>query len=348
MRVAVVGMPDSAERDKLVLLLHGIRRAGHTPLLVDADLFASGAVRLDGPAIRDAAPVRLPPLTGRHRTVAGLVERLSVDGITGAARSPGEAIGVDAVWPEALDIGRRLAFEGLYRQIAAAPVRSPAGSWESVLATMFKHRMRRLVGPGVRHAVVTARDDAEAARQAVSRGDVWVKAPDDTHGHGVHHLSPGEPAVPAVRKALRRTPDGELCLIEEDIRGLLADPGGRPHRADLAVTVLDGRILQATLRVQPDLAAPTNSRHGGDSLPVAVGSLPVAVREMAIGALAATHCRYGSADILGSVPGDSGFTVVDPVPPAVGEVNKMPGGRSPGFLDQVVMPLVEAVVSASR
>jgi hypothetical protein len=190
--------------------------------------------------------------------------------------------------------------------------------------------------------------DFEQARGRLSTPSVWVKAPDDSHSHGVRLLPPGENAAAVVRTAMRETPDGRLCLLEEDIRGIVQDPAGRRYRADQAVTVLDGRVIHAAMRVQPDLGSPTNSLRGGRSLAIAPGSLPAEVRRIAIGAVTATGSRYGSADILGGLAGFGPYTVVHSPRPVVCEVNKMPGGRSPGFLSRVIGPLVAAYVAAGR
>nr|WP_221373829.1 hypothetical protein [Actinoplanes polyasparticus] len=347
-RIAVVGLFDSAERDKLALLLHGIQRAGHHAVLVDAEIFAGTSPR------GRLGEVVVDGIRGRHRTVDGATAQVTVDGITvltgsglaplcGSAR-PGTAravIGpyaVDAVWPDALDITRRLEFESLYREIAAQRIPSLAGSWESVLNATYKHRTRRILAgaspplPQPRHTVVTA-DVVTADAELCGRTapvDVWVKAPGDTHSHGVFWVPRGREIDTAVRQALRPTPDGRLCLVEEDVCGV--DDEGR--RIDFAVTVLDGRAIHATVRAQSAEGMPTNSVHGGRSTAVDPITLPTEIRRLAVDAVTATGNRYGSTDIFG--PADS---------PVVGEVNVMPGGRGPGFLARVVDPLVSAYVA---
>lgn len=361
--IAVAGLLDSCERDKLALILHGVQRSGHVPILVDAELFTTGSCRVEPTALAlDRVHAVVADISGSHRALDGTPEQLTATGVTvltadpgtreisdparsrpasGTARSrPGARrlagrLNVDALWPEAIDIGRRREFEGLYRQIAASGVPTLTGSWESVLNTMFKHRTRRVlegVAPQPRYVIVTAGmtdDEIEDARHTLGPVDVWVKAPDDTHSHGVTWLATDQRIAPVARAAMRPTPDGELCLVEEDVRG--TDGGGR--RADLAVTVLDGRAIHATLRVQAAEGAPTNSLHGGRSFAVTPGSLPGETRDMAVAAVSAVGCRYASVDIFG---GPS---------PVVGEVNAMPGGRSPGFLTRVTGPLVAAYVA---
>jgi glutathione synthase/RimK-type ligase-like ATP-grasp enzyme len=114
------------------------------------------------------------------------------------------------------------------------------------------------------------------------------------------------------------------------VRGV--DDEGR--RTDLAVTVLDGRAIHATVRTQAAEGVPTNSVHGGRSTAVDPGLLPAGTRQLAVDAVRATGNRYGSTDIFGAA--DS---------PVAGEVNVMPGGRSPGFLERVIDPLVSAYVA---
>ncbi|MCO8269409.1 hypothetical protein M1L60_02255 [Actinoplanes sp. TRM 88003] len=326
-------MFDSAERDKLALILHGIRHAGHCPILVDAELYAArepiSAVLVDG-------------VRGHHRTLDGSPAHVIVDDVIvltaagreqlvgrakpGAARTLSEPLAVEAVWPDALDITRRLEFAGLYREIAEQGLTSLAGSWSSVLDATFKHRTRQVLAalPQPRHAVVTAELPARTLPV-----DVWVKAPGDTHSHGVFWVPRGQDIAPAVHQAMRPTPDGRLCLVEEDVRSIV---GG--ERTDVAVTVLDGRAVHATVRTQSQAGRPTNSRHGGRSVAVDPGLLPTRIQRLAVDAVTATGNRYGSADIFG-----------DWAAPVVGEVNVMPGGRSPGFLARVIDPLVAAYVS---
>ena len=241
-----------------------------------------------------------------------------------------------------------------YRQIAAGCVPSLAGSWDSVLNASFKHRTRRILHgagtriPQPRTAIVTADmtdDDIEHIRHRLSATDVWVKAPNDTHSHGVFWLPRDQNIAPAARKAIRSTPEGELCLVEEDVCGVVTDAHGRPHRADIAVTVLDGRAVHAAVRIQSAEGIPTNSLHGGQSAAIDPQSLPDEVRRIAIDAVLATGSRYGSADIFGGASGGIPFTTVRSLPPVVGEINKMPGGRSPGFLTRVIDPLVSAYVA---
>jgi hypothetical protein len=381
-RIAVVGLLDSEERDKLALILAGVQQAGHTPILIDAELVAAGQARFDrGPSgarlsVAGKAGVAIVDgIRGWHRSVTGAGERVVVDGITVVAREPYRplastwarvragtvrpttmSIPVDAVWPEALDITRRLEFERLYRGLAEHRIPTLAGSWGSVLTTMLKHRLRETLDrvavdvPQPRAVVLDAamrEADIQRAREQFS-GGVWLKAPNDTHGRGVAWLPAGEKAAAAARAVMRDTPDGTLCLMEEDVCGIVEDPGGRQYRADLAVTVLDNRVLQATLRVQPRRAHPTNSSHGGRSVAITPSTLPDDVRRIAVRAVSATGSRYGSTDILGGLVSTGGYTVVRSPRPVVCEVNVMPGGRSPGFLSLVTLPLVAAYVDASR
>jgi hypothetical protein len=272
----------------------------------------------------------------------------------GTVRAVDEPIRVDAVWPDALDITRRLEFEGLYRQLAEERVPTLAGSWESVLDATLKHRTRRVLGqageriPQPRSEIVTADladSEIERVRSLLGPADVWVKAPNDSHSHGIFWVPGGEAVARTARKAMRETPDGTLCLIEEDVCGVVADAAGHLYRADLAVTVLDGRAVHAALRTQPDVGAPTNSLRGGQSMAVDPAALPAEVRRIAVAAVVATGSRYGSADIFGGLSLGTPFTGVRCRPPVVGEVNKMPGGRSPGFLARVIGPLVSAYLA---
>jgi hypothetical protein len=118
-RIAVVALSDADEHDKIALLLYGIRAAGHVPILVDAAPFAAGAARLVPGGIAGMRVAGRAEIRGRHREAGGAIRTVAVGEVPVVTADPDatEVIPVDAVWPEALDITRRLAFEGLYRQI---------------------------------------------------------------------------------------------------------------------------------------------------------------------------------------------------------------------------------------
>jgi hypothetical protein len=325
-RVAVVGQLDSPERDKLALIAHALRDDGHLPLIVDASLAPAGRLRIVPGALHLEAGTIRTTLTGRHRHFDGQWADIVVPDVTvHTGPGPTRSIGVDVVWPEALDNDRRFGFEALYRYGG-----SPAGSFGSLLTVTYKHRtvaaLDGLPQPGFRVVGNDWTDPAIRRAQAELGGVVWVKTSDGTHGRGVTRIGPDADAVAAVRTAMRPTPDGMLCLMQADATRTVAGA-----RTDVALTVLDRRVLLATVRWQSDPDAPTNSAYGGDSAAVVPAEVPAAARDLAVAALEVTGRRYGSVDLFG-----------DPGRPVVGEVNAMPGGHAPGFLDHVVRPLVRA------
>ncbi|RAK27452.1 hypothetical protein B0I29_12386 [Actinoplanes lutulentus] len=331
----MIGRLDGEERAKLALFACALRQAGHAPVIVDAELFRAGLCFYADGSVRcspGAVVQTVARLEGHHRlldgtpavAVATAVPLITAGGggAAGAVRVDAvliDAVLIDAVLIDAIDIDRRLEFEGLYRQVGTIP-------WESVLNVTFKNRTRHLLDghlPQPRWAVATPGDDPSLVRHGVSEGDVWVKSPNDTHGRGVHFVAHGEGIDKPVRSAMRDTPDGRLCLIEEDIH-----PLSRAGRADLSVTVVGGRAVHAVWRFHHERRAPTNSAHGGWSVAADVASLPAATRELAEQALTAAGLTYGSADLFGAT---------------IGELNLQPGGHSPGFLERVVTPLVAAL-----
>lgn len=376
-RIAVVAGLDSEERDKIPLILEGIRLAGHEPLLVDAELFVHGGARISrtamGRYVFRTPALRMDvcrELTGWYREINGRQSRVSIHDVhaalfdcnprrsdalhhTGAQESPV----IDALWPECLDIERRGDFKELFREINSSNIPSLAGSWTSVLAVSFKDRTAAALEelptpvPYARTRVLPpdpALPELLALRADLGEGDLWVKPSSSTHGRDVTFIPAGETDDPDthILDIARHYQGKGGLLIQEDVRSIVRDENGKIYRTDLAIIVLDRNALQVTARVQADLAKPTNSSYGGHSIHISPKRTPRPLVDLAVQAIAVTGNRYGSVDIFGGCFDWPGMTVVETRPPVIGEINLQPGGRSPGFREQVVPALVNAYLHA--
>jgi hypothetical protein len=264
---------------------------------------------------------------------------------------------ISALWPECLDIRRREDFRELFHQIKSSNIPSLAGSWASVLAVSFKdrtvaaldavptqvpHAQTRILPPDL------TLPELRTLRLDLGGGDLWLKPSSSTHGRDVTFIPAGESDDPdaLILDIARRYQGKDGLLIQEDIRSIVRDESGKAYRADLAITVLDSKVLQVTARVQADLAKPTNSAYGGHSIGISSQDTPRPLVDLAIQAIAATGNRYGSVDIFGGCFDWPGMTVVETCPPVIGEINLQPGGRSPGFRERVLPALVSAYLDA--
>jgi hypothetical protein len=376
-RIAVVAMLDSEERDKIPLILERIRLAGHELLLVDAELFAQGGAHISRTAIGqyviNAAALRMDvchELTGWYREIDGRRSRVDIHDAPVAlfdhSRQRADALYqadlqgppvINALWPECLDIKRRGDFRELFQKIKSSNIPSLAGSWASVLAVSFKDRMVAALDEAptpVPHAQTRVLPPEltlpklRTLRLDLGGGDLWVKPSNSTHGRDVTFIPAGKGDDPdaLILDIARRYQGKDGLLIQEDTRSIVRDESGKVYRADLAITVLDSKALQVTARVQADLAKPTNSAYGGHSIGISPQDTPRPLVDLAIQAIAATGNRYGSVDIFGGCFDWPGTTVVETCLPVIGEINMQPGGRSPGFREQVLPALVNAYLDA--
>jgi glutathione synthase/RimK-type ligase-like ATP-grasp enzyme len=264
---------------------------------------------------------------------------------------------IDALWPECLDIKRRGDFMGLFQEIKSSNIPSLAGSWASVLAVSFKDRTVATLGglpTPVPHAQTRMLPpdptipELRALRLDLGGGDLWVKPSSSTHGQGVTFIpaSASDDPDTLILDTVRRYQGEDDLLIQEDVRSIVRDESRKLYRADLAITVLDRSALQVTARIQADPAKPTNSAYGGHPINIPPEHTPRPLADLAVQAIAATGNRYGSVDIFGGCFDWPGITVLETRPPVIGEINLQPGGRSPGFREQVLPALVDAYLHA--